>query len=574
MIFVQTHTSRHGEKRQSGQARAHRPAEYRRPTRRFNLRRGGGLARQGSVAGGPGSTYWCGRFPLLDERTISASRVTATLGVSPAATALTVGTTVAGRYRILGALGAGGMGTVYLAEHLAIGRRVALKVLSSEWAHTTEAVRRFRAEARAASAIGHPNIVEVFDADELPDGRPFLVMELVEGRHLLALLSDEGAFAWPRACRIIACVARALAASHAIGIIHRDLKAENVMLVNGPAGEVVKVLDFGIAVNIADGAPRATRAGVVVGTPDYMSPEQARAEPPTPAFDIYACGTLLFELICGVTPFTGSSPLEVLGLKLVTPAPSIASKMPDLPLALIALVDACLASDPLDRPDSAAELADRLEAIISGSAMPAPIVAPEPRGRGGVWVAGLLSAGVVGIAGWLMWTREVPTVLALTPLAIAVPALHVESQAEPAPPIDSPAATVELTPPLPGALEPTPPLPTQKKPASKLEAPRVLAPDRPVAPEPTPKLEVSAQACLRARREADDARAAQDWHGVLRHSADAHCWPAAADRLKLRVKANMELTRFSECVRLGENSQDVEVVKWVLICRKRLDAGG
>ncbi|HET6585894.1 MAG TPA: serine/threonine-protein kinase, partial [Nannocystaceae bacterium] len=173
--------------------------------------------------------------------------------------ALAAGTVVAGRYRVLDALGSGAMGTVYLAEHLAIGRRVALKVVAAGWSKSTAVTRRFRAEARAASAIGHPNIVEVLDADELPDGRPFIVMELLDGRDLLALLRREGPLPWVRVCQLGARIAHALHAAHEIGIVHRDLKAENVMLISGPNGEVVKVLDFGIAVTITEGAERATR---------------------------------------------------------------------------------------------------------------------------------------------------------------------------------------------------------------------------------------------------------------------------------------------------------------------------
>lgn len=487
--------------------------------------------------------------------------------------ALAAGTVVAGRYRVIETIGSGAMGTVYLAEHLAIGRRVAVKVLASNWSQTADVTRRFRAEARAASAIGHPNIVEVLDADELPDGRPFIVMEHLAGRDLLALLRSLGTVPWQRVCAIASRIAHALHVAHEIGIVHRDLKAENVMLVDGPHGEVVKVLDFGIAVNITEGAERATRPGIAVGTPEYMAPEQARGDKPTPSFDIYALGVLMFELVTGEPPFTAANPLEILGRKAVSPAPKISSRRSDLPAELAALVDSCLAMDPADRPASAREVGARLDAILEGGSelarvVPAAVSAPK---RGvEPWAVALVSALVLGTAIVIAWPsddrREVVA----------------EAPVDPAPTVVAPEIVPEPLPPAPPPSEPTaeipvdtavaiadPPQPDRgggrRRPKSKGGAlPSVTPPENGSMADD--------EACVRMRREAEHARQAYDWHGILRHTDKAECWPSSATRRKLRVKAYMELNRFEDCVRLGKDSADSEVVGWVRTCNKRLDS--
>ncbi len=492
--------------------------------------------------------------------------------------ALAAGTVVAGRYRVIQTLGSGAMGTVYLAEHLAIGRRVAVKVLAANWSQTADVTRRFRAEARAASAIGHPNIVEVLDADELPDGRPFIVMEHLKGCDLLALLRSLGTVPWQRVCRIASRIAHALQVAHDIGIVHRDLKAENVMLVEGPHGEVVKVLDFGIAVNITEGAERATRPGIAVGTPEYMAPEQARGDKPTPSFDVYALGVLMFELLTGEPPFTAANPLEILGRKAVSPAPKISTRKGDIPVELAELVDACLEMEPADRPASAREVGERLDAIEQGGSevariVPAAIEAPK---RGvEPWAVALVSALVLGTAVVIAWPSDdrsdvvaeasVEPVRAATAPAIApvpVPPAPILTP-PPEPPMETPAETPAVIADPPAAERGSGKRKGKPKGGS---LPSVGVPD-----EPPP---ADDEACVRTRREAENMRQAHEWHGVLRLTDKAECWPSKATRLKLRVKANMELNRFEECVRLGKDSGDSEVVGWVRVCSKRLDSKG
>ncbi|MCB9567260.1 MAG: serine/threonine protein kinase [Myxococcales bacterium] len=278
------------------------------------------------------------------------------------------GTIIAERYRVVSRIGRGGMGTVYLGEHTTVGRRVAIKVLTHQWSRNELVAKRFRAEARAASAAGHPNIIEVFDAGELPDGRLYLVMEYLTGRNLYDEIQDLGTLSVGRACRIIRAVGRAIRAAHEVGIIHRDLKPDNVMFVPLPEGEgeTVKVLDFGISAGAerSESQARLTIPGHALGTPEYMAPEQAKGKDATESFDLYALGVMLFETLVGEPPFVSNNLVEIMARKSTERAPSLAEKRPDLPRSLIQLVDDCLEIDPAKRPPSARDFLIRLEEVI------------------------------------------------------------------------------------------------------------------------------------------------------------------------------------------------------------------
>jgi serine/threonine protein kinase len=278
------------------------------------------------------------------------------------------GTVIADRYRVLSRLGRGGMGYVYLGEHVTVGRSVAIKVLTHDWSRTNSVAQRFRAEARAASAAGHPNIVEVFDAGELADGRLYLVMEFLTGRNLYEEVQTVGPLPVARACHVMRDVGRAIRAAHEVGIIHRDLKPDNVMLVDRgrDEGELVKVLDFGISSQSerADGEQRLTTVGQALGTPEYMAPEQAKGHQPDERFDIYALGVMFFELLTGDPPFHGTNVFEIVTRKTSEAAASVASKRDDMPEALVALVDDCLSVNPKQRPQSAQLFLARLEDVL------------------------------------------------------------------------------------------------------------------------------------------------------------------------------------------------------------------
>ncbi|MFO0633292.1 MAG: serine/threonine-protein kinase [Nannocystaceae bacterium] len=281
------------------------------------------------------------------------------------------GVVIAERYRVEAALGRGGMGTVYLAEHVTVGRKVAVKVLTHEWSAHETVARRFREEARAASAAGHPNIVEVFDAGTLPDGRLYLVMEHLVGRSLYDELQAQRTLPPARAVAIMRDVARGVAAAHDVGIIHRDLKPDNVMLVRRGDGETVKVLDFGISASAERVAEqqRLTQPGHALGTPEYMAPEQAKGRAPTERVDIYAIVAMLFELLAGQPPFVSENFVEVLARKATEPAPALDAVRPGLPPGLVALVRDCLAIDPAARPRDARELIARLDHALEGGAL-------------------------------------------------------------------------------------------------------------------------------------------------------------------------------------------------------------
>ncbi|HJL16725.1 MAG TPA: serine/threonine-protein kinase [Sandaracinaceae bacterium LLY-WYZ-13_1] len=270
-----------------------------------------------------------------------------------------IGALVAGRYRVEAELGRGGMGVVYRAVQLPMERPVALKVLRPELLAAPDARARFEREARVASALAHPAAVAIHELGE-HDGTAFLAMELVEGTGLRAVLeAHPRGLATARAVETVFQLADALAAAHAAALVHRDLKPENVVV---QADGRVRVLDFGLAFRMRPGpAGRMTREGVVVGTPDYVSPEQARGEAVGPPTDVYALGCVLHELLTGRPPFAGPE-MEVLTKQMYAPAPALSAAAHDVPAALDRLRRTMLDKRPDARP-SAGEIRDRLAAL-------------------------------------------------------------------------------------------------------------------------------------------------------------------------------------------------------------------
>jgi len=283
---------------------------------------------------------------------------------------LDVGSEVDGRYKITELIGEGGMGKVYLAEHVEIGKRVAIKVLHPSYSRMPDLVERFRREARAASKIGHPNIVDVTDSGSTPDGSVYFVMEYLEGVELGSIIEREGALDVARALRITGQICRALAAAHREGIIHRDLKPENIFLITrGGEADVVKVLDFGIAKTTEAEAARERRLtspGMAMGTPEYMAPEQAAGRPADARTDIYSLGAIMYEMVTGVPPYQGDNFMEILTKKATQDPPPPLTIRPELPNQVSELVISAMSRNPDGRPQTMESLEYELNKCLSG----------------------------------------------------------------------------------------------------------------------------------------------------------------------------------------------------------------
>jgi len=288
------------------------------------------------------------------------------------------------RYRLDERIASGGMGAVYTAHDERLGRKVAVKLLKDDLAHDVRFVERFRREARAVAALGHPNIANVFDYGE-DDDKPFIVMELAEGSDLARLLREEGAFQPERAADVAAQVCAALGHAHAAGIVHRDVKPANIIV--GP-NDRVKVTDFGIARAVGDSTLTAT--GSVLGTAHYLSPEQAAGGEVGPASDLYSLGIVLYEMLTGAVPFTADTPIAIAMRHVSDPVPAPSLVNPDVPAALDDVVARATAKDTASRFGDAHEMEAALEARGSlgatataalGAAMGAAPVATEELAR-------------------------------------------------------------------------------------------------------------------------------------------------------------------------------------------------
>jgi len=299
-----------------------------------------------------------------------------------------VGTTIAGKYRLVRLIGKGGMGAVYEARHLEIGKRVAIKLMRPEFATEADVVERFRREARAASATGHTGILQIHDIG-IDGGRHFMVMDLLEGETLDALLRRQGRIEPRESVRIMIDVLGALSAVHEKGIVHRDIKPENIFIARDDLGDHVKILDFGISRRIDGGeeTKRLTSTGMVLGTPYYLSPEQARGRSDVDArVDVYACGVMLYQMLSGKLPYNGETIASLFYEILSGNAPRLESLGVELPEGLADVVHAAMAPDRDHRWHTSADLRDALTAyqdpgggtkpMFGAKAPPRPVMLP------------------------------------------------------------------------------------------------------------------------------------------------------------------------------------------------------
>jgi eukaryotic-like serine/threonine-protein kinase len=528
--------------------------------------------------------------------------------------------TVVGRHRVAGKIAEGTHAILYMGEHVETSAKVAIKVLRWAWARHPEAIARFNREAHVMGRLAAANnVVHVHDIGDSPDGRRYLVMEFVRGRELSLILSNAKHRSEPtdieRACVIARDVAAALRDAHGKGVVHRDVKPSNIMVVREPDGrEQAKLVDFGVSSDLESKAVGAdlTVAGSVIGTQEYMAPEQAVGLPAAPAMDIFALGVVLFEMLTSQLP-----PAEALRGGLVPPASTL---RPGVPLSLDELVRDCLQFDPRARPNTAIEVITRLGIVLDElrgrlsapnkwaegrplkaagaieseseegpwpgeddltvARMPAPEVP-----RRAPWVAIAIASVlvvVIGVGAWVLVDRDERVEPdPATPAPAAVGSVGVGDEGAPAvaTPVEPRPSPSEVVPSevSPSEVSPSEVSPSEVSPSElspgKATKPMTPGKARPTTPGKSTGPAPSDPECVTARESASRAAGKLAWREVLQHSAQSSCWASSIERARLRVEAFAELGRFEECVRAGGSSSDAKVSKVVDFCRKRLDAG-
>jgi eukaryotic-like serine/threonine-protein kinase len=376
-----------------------------------------------------------------------------------------VGKTIDGRYRIESVLGEGGMGLVYRAKHIVLGKLLAIKVLRPDVSRDEEIITRFRQEAQSASSIGNQHIIDISDFGTLPDASTYFVMEYLDGTDLTKVIENQQPIAPARVIHIAKQLCTALGAAHDIGIVHRDLKPDNIYLIKrGGGSDFVKVLDFGIA-KVGGSSSKLTRAGQVFGTPHYMSPEQCSGSGVDHRTDIYAIGVILYEMITGSVPFDADNLMGILTKHLYEEPEPPSTVRTDLPAELEQVVMRCMSKSTQQRYQTMQELLDDLLRIEQGIApMPMPM-RTDPTGAFNTSVSQQVAVPksklplVLGaVAGLMLLGGGAASYVAFS------------GEPEPETPIEQPVAQT------PVAQAPTPP---------PVEAPPpVETPERVVAPEP------------------------------------------------------------------------------------------
>ncbi len=370
-----------------------------------------------------------------------------------------IGSTLADRYRLTRKIGEGGMGAVYEAMHVVLGKPVAVKVLREKYADRVEVAQRLVQEARLASSIRHEHIIDIADSGSTGDGRTFIVMELLDGQSLAELILHEGPIPEPRAIEIVRQVASALSAAHERSIVHRDVKPENIFLVERSGLDFIKVVDFGISKSLHAGETpdpeslRLTHTGMVLGTPLYMSPEQARGDEDLDhRIDIYALGVILYECLTGEVPFRGTNYNGIIAQVANQEVTAPRTLRPELRIseAVERVIGKAMAKSRDARYPTMEAFEADLARVIAGEGVEAPISsAPLKKGRPG-WGASAIIAVIVGasVGGVALFaagrsTRSAPPV----PVETAPPIVPAPVAPPPAPPPKTVVVHVETIPP-------------------------------------------------------------------------------------------------------------------------------
>ena len=460
------------------------------------------------VAGLPRAAKPAGRKTDIDSEGSDTPSFDSSLlqsASSAAAKSAVVGSVIGGRYQVRRLCGEGGMGRVYEAEHIDIGKRVALKILHPAYSQTPDLVERLRREARAASKISHPNVVDVTDSGTIDDGAFFFVMEYIEGIELGELIFREKRLDVARSLTITAQVCRALQAAHDVNVIHRDLKPENVLiLARDGQKDFVKVLDFGIAKSPerddkdSKGHPsrRLTHPGMTMGTPEYMAPEQAAGKPADPRSDIYAVGGILYEMLTGQPPYDGNNFMEILHKKASQPPAPLSSFRTDVPADIEALIMRALAKDPAQRPQSMTDLEQEIQRLLNAHFpnLPrtergmAPLLTPRPPFEGPTLAPISLGGIAARVRGWGRRKQVISGAGAAIGLVVFVALIFGGARKRVAPALPPPPPVVAAPAPAPVAPPPPPPEPpalieaSNEKPAEPEAASPRTEPDS----EPSP----------------------------------------------------------------------------------------
>jgi serine/threonine protein kinase len=378
--------------------------------------------------------------------------------------AITRGTVLLDRYEILETLGRGGMGVVYKAKDRVLDEVVAVKTLHTDFANDQELAWRFRTEIKLARKVSHKNVCRIFEYGE-QDHLRFISMEYIEGKDLKRLIRDRGPLPPHEAYDVAIQAARGVAAIHDVGIIHRDLKTMNIMI---DRDGVVRLMDFGIAKLQDRDATSGTGTGQILGTPEYMSPEQARAQPIDARADVYALGIVVYEIFTGQVPFRGQTPVATLFMHVQDPPPLDGTAAARLPPALVPVLRRALAKEPGDRFASATEMAHALEAARAGTPAAMALDADQPTVAGGSPVAVerkhgqgslIVAVAVMAVVTVALFRSDLLTDTSPPSAAISTPE---STPATPSPvgPMPSPEPSAALpseAPPVPGAPTHEPP---------------------------------------------------------------------------------------------------------------------